>query len=91
LILKDSVKHGGSLHLSKSVESEGFFFLEMFRIDANVNDKEYLKKCIVTENHPAILIDWQLEVDDPFADGAYQNVVLHYHQPRKNEGFISHE
>jgi hypothetical protein len=25
-----------------------------------------LKKCIATENHPAILIDWQLEVDEPF-------------------------
>jgi hypothetical protein len=45
----------------------------MLKVDEN---DEYLKKCKVTENDPAILFDWNFEVLQQFVDGANQNVVL---------------
>jgi hypothetical protein len=41
-----------------------------------LSNQEYLKKCNVTENDPAVIFDWNFEVLQQFVDGANQNVVL---------------
>ena len=48
----------------------------MLRLHEEVSNKEYLKKCKVTENDPAILFDWHFEVLEQFVDGANQSVFL---------------
>ena len=40
------------------------------------SNEDYLKKCKVTENDPAILFDWNFEVLQQFVEGVNQNVVL---------------
>ena len=48
----------------------------MLSVDQEKSNEEYLGKCQVTENDPAILFDWNFEVLQQFVDGANQNVVL---------------
>lgn len=52
------------------------FLLKMLSVDQEKSNEEYLGKCKVTENDPAILFDWNFEVLQQFVDGANQNVVL---------------
>lgn len=40
------------------------------------SNQDYLNKCKVTDNDPAVLFDWHFEVLELFVDGANQNVVL---------------
>jgi hypothetical protein len=53
-----------------------FLPLKMLKFDQEENNEEYLKKCKVTENDPAILFDWNFEVLQQFVEGVNQNVVL---------------
>jgi hypothetical protein len=39
------------------------------------SNENYLKKCKVSGNDPALLFDWHFEVLEQFVDGANQNVV----------------
>jgi hypothetical protein len=48
----------------------------MLKVDEEKSNEDYLKKCKVTENDPALLFDWHFEVLEQFVDGANQNVVL---------------
>lgn len=41
-----------------------------------MNNQEYLGKCKVTENDPAIQFDWHLDVLEQFVDGVNQKSVL---------------
>ena len=47
----------------------------MLKVDEEKSNEDYLKKCKVTENDPALLFDWHFEVLEQFVDGANQNVV----------------
>ncbi len=58
-----------------AIMQDAFLFLKMSNVDERETNEEYLKKCKVTENDPALVFDWHLEVLKQFADGANQNVV----------------
>jgi hypothetical protein len=47
----------------------------MLKVDEEKSNEDYLRKCKVTENDPALLFDWHFEVLEQFVDGANQNVV----------------
>lgn len=47
----------------------------MLKVDEDKSNEDYLKKCKVTENDPALLFDWHFEVLEQFVDGANQSVV----------------
>ena len=48
----------------------------MLRAQEEESNQNYLKKCRVTENDPAILFDWHFDVLEQFVAGANQNIVL---------------
>jgi hypothetical protein len=39
-------------------------------------ENDYLKKCKVTENDPAILFDWHFDILEQFVEGVNQTIVL---------------
>jgi hypothetical protein len=45
----------------------------LIRFDDN---EEYLKKCKITVNDPAVIFDWHYEVLQQFVNGANQNIEL---------------
>ena len=47
----------------------------MLNDDKAASNQVYLKKCLVTENDPAILFDWHFDVLEQFVAGANQNIV----------------
>jgi hypothetical protein len=52
-----------------------FFQLKMSRLDEEVSNEFYLKRCKVGENDPAILFDWHVDVLQQFVEGANQDIV----------------
>ena len=44
----------------------------MLKVGEEEDIEEYLKKCKVTENDPALVFDWHFEVLQQFVDGANQ-------------------
>jgi hypothetical protein len=48
----------------------------MLSVNEEKSNEDYLKKCKITENDPAVIFDWNFEVLQQFVDGANQNVVV---------------